>query len=74
LNDEIVELAAEVGVLPSFPIPQVLATRIATEESFGIIPVPHAIVEELGFKSSQVSNIKSDTLLSYNGTSVHLLT
>ncbi|KAK7015366.1 hypothetical protein R3P38DRAFT_2437410, partial [Favolaschia claudopus] len=40
LSDEIVEIAADVGLLPSFPIPEILATRIATDESFGIIPVP----------------------------------
>ena len=48
--DEIVEIAAEVGIKPSFPIPKILATRIATTESFGIIPVPKKIVEKLGFK------------------------
>jgi hypothetical protein len=49
---DIVELAAEVGIKPSFPIPDVLATRIATTEKFGIIPVPKGIVEKLGFTSS----------------------
>ena len=34
LRDEIVELAAEVGVQPSFPIPDVLATHIVMEETF----------------------------------------
>lgn len=38
--DEIVELALEIGTTPSFPMPATLATRIATSESFGIIPIP----------------------------------
>jgi len=52
IRDDIVELAAEVGIKPSFPIPDVLATRVATTEKFGIIPVPKSIVERLGFTPS----------------------
>jgi hypothetical protein len=46
LTDEIVELAQEVGIAPSFPIPNVLATRIKTPESFGIIPIPTSIAAD----------------------------
>ena len=49
-SDKIVELAADVGILPSFSIPEILSTCIATKESFGIIPVPEKIAEELGFE------------------------
>ena len=45
-------MAAEVGMVPSFPIPHILPTRIATTESFGIIPVPKNIVDELEFRPS----------------------
>jgi hypothetical protein len=46
LCDEIVEIAAELGVLPSFPIPSILATCIETPESFGIIPLPESITSK----------------------------
>ena len=45
--DKIVELATIEWISPSFPI---LSTCIATKESFGIIPVPEKIAEELGFE------------------------
>jgi len=38
--DEIMELASEAGIKPSFKIPNVLAIRIVTDETFGIIDVP----------------------------------
>ena len=44
------ELAADVGISSSFPIPEILSTCIATKESSGIIPVPEKIPEELGFE------------------------
>ena len=44
-SDEIVKLAADVGISPSFPIPEILSTCIATKEPFGIIPVPEKITE-----------------------------
>ena len=46
-SDKIVELATDEGISPSFPI---LSTYIATKKSFGIIPVPEKIAEELGFE------------------------
>jgi hypothetical protein len=66
-------LLIEVGITPSFPIPQILATRIATTESFGIIPVPKTIVDELGFKTSE-STTNTTVIPLYWGTPVHLLT
>ncbi|KAJ7648836.1 hypothetical protein B0H17DRAFT_1215514 [Mycena rosella] len=38
LLDEIVETAIQLDVKPTFPEPKLLATRIATSETFGIIP------------------------------------
>ncbi|THU76059.1 hypothetical protein K435DRAFT_879783 [Dendrothele bispora CBS 962.96] len=38
--DEIMELAAQVNVVTSFPQPNLLATHIETSEVFGIIPIP----------------------------------
>ncbi|KAJ7752173.1 hypothetical protein DFH07DRAFT_960610 [Mycena maculata] len=39
LLDEIVETAIQLDVKPTFPEPKLLATRIATSETFGIIPL-----------------------------------
>ncbi|KAJ7152120.1 hypothetical protein C8R46DRAFT_484877 [Mycena filopes] len=39
LLDEIVETAIRLEVKPTFPEPKLLATRIATTETFGIIPI-----------------------------------
>jgi len=50
-----VEKAANAGVQPSFSIPNILPTRIATTESFGIIPVPFNMVQQLGFQPSNSS-------------------
>ena len=49
-SDKIVELAADVRISPSFPIPEILSTCIATKEYFEIIPVPEKIAEKLGFE------------------------
>ena len=38
------------GISPSFPIPKILSTCIATKESFGIIPLLKKIAEEIGFE------------------------
>jgi hypothetical protein len=35
-----------VGVKPSFPIPDVLDAKIMTDESFGIIIIPHSLVAQ----------------------------
>jgi len=60
-SDEIVELAADVGISPSFPIPEILSTHIATKESFGIIPILEKIAEELGFERRK-EPLDEDTL------------
>ena len=52
------ELAADVRISPSFPIPEILSTCIATKEYFGIIPVPEKIAEELGFERRENLPIK----------------
>ena len=57
-SDKIVELAADVGISPSFPIPEILSTCIATKESFEIIPVPEKIAEKLGFERRENLPIK----------------
>lgn len=74
IRDDIVEMAAEVGMVPSFPIPHILATRIATTESFGIIPVPKEIVDELGFRPSETPVTDTRVIPLHRGTPVNLLT
>ncbi|KAF9065365.1 hypothetical protein BDP27DRAFT_1424927 [Rhodocollybia butyracea] len=46
VNDDITELAVGLNVPPSFCLPQMLATRIATSESCGIIPLPPTLAME----------------------------
>jgi hypothetical protein len=71
-RDEIVELAAEAGVSPSFPIPDILATRIVTNETFGIIAIPETLVTRFGMKSMPTSDSQVTPLV--KDTPVHLLT
>ena len=52
-SDKIVELAADVGISPSFPIPEILSTCIATKESFGIIPVSEKLLKNLVLKEER---------------------
>ncbi|KAJ6490114.1 hypothetical protein C8R45DRAFT_1139189 [Mycena sanguinolenta] len=46
LSDDLVEKALNLGIEPSIPVPRLLATRIATSESFGIIPIAASIATE----------------------------
>ena len=71
-----VELAADVGISPSFPIPEILSTCIATKESFGIIPVPEKIAEELGFerRKEPVYEVNDKGNLLHRGMPVNTLT
>ncbi|KAJ7227290.1 hypothetical protein GGX14DRAFT_555855 [Mycena pura] len=46
LLDEIVETSIKLEVKPSFPEPKLLATRIATSETFGIIPITPQIAQD----------------------------
>jgi hypothetical protein len=48
MQDEIVETAMRLDVKPSFPMPRVLQTQIATNETFGIIPVPTSLAAKYG--------------------------
>jgi len=71
-RDDIVELAAEAGVPPSFPIPDILATRVVTNETFGIIAIPDTLVTRYGMKS--MPNSESHVTPQVKDTPVHLLT
>ena len=51
-RDEIVELAADPGIKPSLPIPNILATHILTDETFGIIAIPESLVTCYGMKTT----------------------
>ncbi|KAJ6502069.1 hypothetical protein C8R45DRAFT_608315 [Mycena sanguinolenta] len=46
LSDDLVEKALNLGIEPSVPVPRLLATHIATSESFGIIPIAASIATE----------------------------
>ena len=72
IRDEIVELAAEAGVQPSFPIPDVLATHIVTEETFGIITVPKTLVKHYQMRPLETSEALAIPMTC--DTPVHLLT
>ncbi|KAJ7153309.1 hypothetical protein C8R46DRAFT_1357190 [Mycena filopes] len=76
LSDEIVELAAEVGIRPSFPIPDILATRISTDECFGIIPVPKKMVHDLALNVIDPERVDSSqtAIVYHRGTPAHRLT
>jgi hypothetical protein len=63
LTDEIAELAAELECKTSSPSPRVLATRIATSETFGILPVAQHLAEKY--------NISILPPLRVNGTPHH---
>jgi hypothetical protein len=47
LLDELVEKALLLGIEPSISMPRLLATRIATSESSGIIPIGSSIAKEV---------------------------
>jgi hypothetical protein len=72
IRDEIVELATELGTRPSFSIPDVLATRIMTNETFGIIAVPASLVQKYGLKSTNVPEVVATPVA--GETPVHLMT
>ncbi|KAJ3710654.1 hypothetical protein C8R42DRAFT_729099 [Lentinula raphanica] len=46
MPDEIYELTVELGIKPSFPLPTILTTRIATTETFGILPLSSQLAEQ----------------------------
>ncbi|KAF7304332.1 hypothetical protein HMN09_00835000 [Mycena chlorophos] len=61
LLDDIVEAAIEVGARPTFPQPQLLVTRIATSETFGILPITPEIAQETGIRILPTTNTLSVT-------------
>ncbi|KIK66912.1 hypothetical protein GYMLUDRAFT_55535 [Collybiopsis luxurians FD-317 M1] len=72
LLDEITELAIYLDMLPSFCLPRMLATRIATSESFSIVPIPSALAEEYHISTLPAHRIEG--LPHHRDTPVHLLT
>ncbi|KAJ7151286.1 hypothetical protein C8R43DRAFT_951101 [Mycena crocata] len=72
LRDEIVELAVTAGIKPSFPLPRVLSTRIATSETIGILPIAKSLAENLNITTlprRQMTDIPH-----HRDTPVHFLT
>ncbi|KAJ3718539.1 hypothetical protein C8R42DRAFT_644314 [Lentinula raphanica] len=72
LLDEITELAIYINTPPSFRLPRMLATRIATSESFGIIPIPSVLADKYQISTLPARRITS--LPHHRDTPVHLLT
>ncbi|KAG6877503.1 hypothetical protein C0992_009828 [Termitomyces sp. T32_za158] len=71
-TDEIVELALALDISPSFPMPTVLGTRIATKECSGIIKVPKALTTAYGMH--RVEKPIDEGTPRYRDVPVHLLT
>jgi hypothetical protein len=72
LRDEIVEFAIAVGTKPSFPMPRVLSSRIATSESMGILPISQELAEKYNITTlprSQITGVPH-----HRDTPVHTLT
>ncbi|KAJ3722546.1 hypothetical protein C8R42DRAFT_720912 [Lentinula raphanica] len=72
LLDEITELTIYLDIRPSFHIPRMLATRIATSESFGIIPIPSTLAKD--YNISTLPSRRIEGLPHHRDTPVHLLT
>ncbi|KAJ3752534.1 hypothetical protein EV360DRAFT_88655 [Lentinula raphanica] len=72
LLDEITELTIFLNTSPSFRLPRMLATRIATSESFGIIPIPSALADKYQINTLPARRVTS--LPHHRDTPVHLLT
>lgn len=70
--DEIAELAIELDILPSFPMPPILVTRIATRESSGIIKVPKSLASSYGM--CRIETAIQEGTPYYRDIPVHLLT
>ncbi|THU77623.1 hypothetical protein K435DRAFT_846105 [Dendrothele bispora CBS 962.96] len=68
--DEIMELAAEVNVVTSFPQPNLLATRIETSEVFGIIPIPEQTTKQYDIRTATRPVIQP--IIYYRDTPAHL--
>ncbi|KAL0566774.1 hypothetical protein V5O48_015230 [Marasmius crinis-equi] len=72
LLDEVAELAIQVNVKPSFPLPRMLATRIATSESFGVIPIPSALAEDYNILTLPARRVEG--LPHHHDTPAHMIT
>lgn len=59
LLDEIVETAIKLDVKPTFPEPKLLTTRIATSETFGIIPITARLANDYNIIILPTPNILS---------------
>ncbi|KAF9011526.1 hypothetical protein BDZ89DRAFT_1167480 [Hymenopellis radicata] len=72
VSDEIVEITTLLDVMPSFRLPRLLATRIATVETFGIVPMDTTLASELGITTLPVRRIEG--IPHHNDLPVHTLT
>ncbi|KAG7089395.1 hypothetical protein E1B28_011083 [Marasmius oreades] len=72
LLDEIVERSTTIGTKSSFPIPRMLATRIATSETFSIIPVSTSLTSRLNVQA--LPRIRVEGVPHHRDTPVHLMT
>ncbi|KAJ6610745.1 hypothetical protein B0H10DRAFT_2224787 [Mycena sp. CBHHK59/15] len=72
MRDEIVELATTAGMKPSFPLPQLLSTRIATSETIGILPISKSVAANLNITTLPRPRITG--LPHHHDTPVHTLT
>ncbi|KAF9052488.1 hypothetical protein BDZ89DRAFT_1032535 [Hymenopellis radicata] len=71
VSDEIVEITALLDVMPSFRLPRLLATRIATVETFGIVPMDTTLATELGITT--LPPRKLEGIPHHNDLPVHTL-
>lgn len=66
------ELAIELGIKTSFTPPRILATRIATSETLGIIPLALDLAEQFGITALPQRTVTG--IPHHNDVPVHLLT
>ncbi|KAK1232444.1 hypothetical protein PQX77_004420 [Marasmius sp. AFHP31] len=69
--DEITEVATELDTQPSFQPPPILATRIATSEAFGIIPIPPSLAAE--YNISMIPARRIEGLPHHRDIPIHML-
>ena len=72
LTDEITELTTELGVTPSFTPPPILVTRIATSETFGLVPLSNQLAEKFNITTLPTRCITG--IPHHHDTPVHTLT
>lgn len=71
VSDEIVEITSLLDVKPSFRLPRLLATRIATSETFGIVPLDTTLALELGITTLPARKLEG--IPHHNDLPVHTL-